>query len=269
MVAELLNPHLLYTKRSKLHILDKLDITPKAFFSERPQSITIPDMENPTDITPVPKLPEDYSDVTSDASQSEKRKYQRGGRRKSERESRLPPVPNPELEDGPRDDESLEDYNERIQQLSSGGQDEGRKQMNGVHDEAAEERQEPVGLDTVCDKCKQKTSQNISPETSFNPEQFATGIRAFNVKRAEASGGRPIGLSTTSKSKKSKKTAPKKKKPKKKAPKEEAESSSEEDSDDDDDDSERKPMSIRLDLNLMVEIFLKAKIKGDVTITFL
>jgi len=30
----------------------------------------------------------------------------------------------------------------------------------------------------------------------------------------------------------------------------------------------QKPMSIRLDLNLVIEIFLKAKIQGDVTITF-
>jgi hypothetical protein len=32
---------------------------------------------------------------------------------------------------------------------------------------------------------------------------------------------------------------------------------------------ERKPVSIRLDLNLELEIFLRAKIKGDITITFL
>ena len=32
---------------------------------------------------------------------------------------------------------------------------------------------------------------------------------------------------------------------------------------------EKKPVQIRLDLNLMIEVFLRAKIQGDVTITFL
>jgi len=114
-----------------------------------------------------------------------------------------------------------------------------------------------------------------------------TGIKAFNMKRAESSGGRPMGITierpkAPGKSKgkqKAKKKGKATKKAEKKAEKEEgAEKDGENDEDYEDEDEEsetetetetRKPVSIRLDLNLEVEIFLRAKIKGDVTITFL
>ena len=52
---------------------------------------------------------------------------------------------------------------------------------------------------------------------------------------------------------------------------EEQEGTGEEDSTEDEEKEPetRSGMAIRLDLNLIVEIFLKAKIQGDVTITFL
>lgn len=186
-------------------------------------------------------------------------------------------MPEPAPNDDPREGETLEEYNERIrgglnsEKHNGGKYNEQERPENGEQHEAEGEELDPEEYlleqsGTVCDKCKQSTGKKSSPESPFE-----TGIRAFNVKRAQGSGGRPIGVrATSSKSKKSKKSATKKKKKqKKKAAEEETSSSNEEDTDEEDDEDERKPMSIRLDLNLMVEIFLKAKIKGDVTITFL
>ncbi|CAG8972352.1 hypothetical protein HYALB_00005020 [Hymenoscyphus albidus] len=132
-----------------------------------------------------------------------------------------------------------------------------------------------------------------------------TGIRAFNLKRADSSGGRPFGVSlqkgdndleetkqTKSKSKTKTTTKPKNKAKRKvkcetcgrKSKREEEENWESQDSSDEESEEEKevkkepkeeekpkaqKPMSIRLDLNLELEIFLRAKIKGDVTVTFL
>jgi hypothetical protein len=136
---------------------------------------------------------------------------------------------------------------------------------NGTSHGAAHEAPEPP-KDTTCPECaarKQSTEQK-------KPTPFETGIRAFNLKRAASSAGRPVGVRATTESKKSKKKAAKKKKKKAKHEVKEEESE-EEDSSEEEEDEEpaTKPMSIRLDLNLVVEIFLKAKIQGDVTITFL
>jgi hypothetical protein len=228
-------------------------------------------MDNIDDITPAPSLAEDYSDLASDSPSVERRRHQRGGRKKSERESRLPPVPKPAPNDDPQEDETLEEYNQRIRMrnLNSTNRNEAQhegdeNQTHGDYYGVDEGDNEPEESGTVCDRCKQKTRSSAQPDSPFE-----TGIKAFNVKRAQNSGGRPFGVRATSHSAKPKKSAAKKtKKQREKAAKEEMESSTE-DSDRKDSENERKPMSIRLDLNLMVEIFLKAKIKGDVTITFL
>lgn len=123
-----------------------------------------------------------------------------------------------------------------------------------------------------------------------------TGIKTFNLKRAESSGGRPFGISvengdndleeakqakpkpkTTTKPKNKAKRKVKCEKCGRKSKKKEAEEnwesreSSDEESEEEEEEKPKaqKPMSIRLDLNLELEIFLRAKIKGDVTITFL
>jgi len=101
-----------------------------------------------------------------------------------------------------------------------------------------------------------------------------TGIKAFNLKRAEETGGRaPFGV-RVDRSREEKATKEKKKKDtgkKKKKKKKQQQESSDEDSEESDDEEpeKRKPVAIRLDLNLELEIFLRAKVKGDVTITFL
>lgn len=98
-----------------------------------------------------------------------------------------------------------------------------------------------------------------------------TGIKAFNLARAEESGGRrPVGITierpkSTGKSKVKKGNGNKKMEER---PEGEDEGEGDENSGDTETET-RRPVSIRLDLNLEVEIFLRAKIKGDVTVTFL
>jgi len=187
-----------------------------------------------------PPLPDDYSDVASVHSEdeaSDRRKYPRGGRKKATTKSRIPPVPESQIARDPEHREELK----------------------------AGETETQQGPCPECAARKQKT------EAEKKPTPFETGIRAFNLKKAASSGGRPVGVRTTSsESKKSKKKSAKKKTTKKKKPEPEVkESESEEESSSEEEEEERKPMSIKLDLNLVIEIFLKAKIQGDVTITFL
>lgn len=106
------------------------------------------------------------------------------------------------------------------------------------------------------------------------PKPFETGLKTFNIRSLDPSlGDRPIGVSVeggrpSTKTKKSKKEKKKKKKRKPKKEDSDEESSSSSDSDDEKQEK-RRPLAIRLDLNLELEIFLRAKVKGDVTITFL
>lgn len=98
------------------------------------------------------------------------------------------------------------------------------------------------------------------PRPSDNGKSKAdTGIRAFNLKRAESSGGGPPIAVVVEHSK-----------PKRNPNSDRKEGNFWEPSDKEEDETERtKCLQIRFDLNLEVEIFLKAKIKGDVTVTFL
>ena len=183
-----------------------------------------------------PPLPDDYSDVDSvhseDDAATERQKFQRGGRKQSTtkhiRESRLPPVPEAEIASEPKHREELK-------------MDHEETQVNG----------------TVCQECaarKLKTEEKP-------PTPFETGIRAFNLKRAASSGGRPVGVRTaTSENKKSKKKSPKKKKKKEKVEVKETESEEETSSEEEEEkEPEAKPMSIKLDLNLVIEIFFEGK----------
>lgn len=191
-----------------------------------------------------PPLPDDYSDVTADSQDetSERRKYQRGGRKQT-KTSRIPPISESQIPEEPQHREETKE--------------------NGVETELKE---------TTCPEC---AARKQAAETTKPPQTpFETGIRAFNLKKAASSGGRPIGVRPTSESTKpEKKSSKNKKKKKKKRKVEEKDSESEESSESEDEqeqgEQDRKPMSIRLDLNIVLEIFLKAKIQGDVTITFL
>lgn len=123
---------------------------------------------------------------------------------------------------------------------------------------------------TSCPECAARKQKVEEKQPEEQPTPFETGIRAFNLKKAASSSGRPVGVrTTTSEDKKSKKKSSKKKK-KKKQKAEVKESETEDESSSEEEEEEKpRPMSIKLDLNLVIEIFLKAKIQGDVTITFL
>lgn len=190
---------------------------------------------------------DEQSGEISDTPSSERRRYQRGGRKNSEkgqRDSRMPPVPKPTMpEDEPAEGETLEEFNDRIQNMKAAKRngeeetyDKTEPQTNGHHYEEHDEEpeQDAEESDAVCDKCKQKPAKKTpmaAPAPAPRENPFETGIRAFNVKRAQNSGGRPISVRASG-SEKGKKSAKSKKKSKRKAKK--VESSSEEDSDDDD-----------------------------------
>jgi hypothetical protein len=228
--------------------------------------------ETKADFPPTsPPLPDDYSDMESAHSEedaaTERRKYQRGGRKKSTtqttRESRMPPVPESEFAAEPshREEFSMDHGDTHIN---------GGSRMNGkITTTRVEQESEIEGA--VCPECAVRKQQATPAQQAEQkqPSPFETGIRAFNLKRAADSAGRPVSVRATSEKKKSKKKEKAKKKKKRREP--EVDETDESSSDEDEEkEPETKPgMSIRLDLNLVVEIFLKAKIQGDVTITFL
>lgn len=105
---------------------------------------------------------------------------------------------------------------------------------------------------------KSRDPKSSRPSGNRKPKAD-TGIRAFNLKRAESSGGGPPIAVVVER-----------RKPKGKPKSDTKERNSGEPSDKEEEETERtKCLQIRFDLNLEVEIFLKAKIKGDVTVTFL
>jgi len=204
---------------------------------------------------------DDYSDLDSQNSQTERRKHQRGGRKTNTgRASHISPLPQdplmpPEEYDNPPDVHHSDEEPNPLQ-------NEAKK------DEPQGERPE------ICPNCLEKSrtpsAESLKPAEEI-PKPFRTGIRAFNMKRAAGSRGRPIGVRTSSGKEKKGNSKEKKKKRKKsrKTESSEEEESETDESEEGDGEKKQKPMSIRLDLNLVIEIFLKAKIQGDVTITFL
>lgn len=191
----------------------------------------------------------DASSVNEDGGAPTQRKHQRGGRKKK-RSNR-------------QDLESQKPWSQRSGRLRSPYPEE---------EEEPQTRQNP-----------EEPKPEVPEKT---PTPFETGLKHFNMRRAEHSGARPIGISVdrgetngthTKKEKKSKRKSKKSKKKGKKSKKND-ESSSEDSSNKNSTESEseeeekkqkQKPFAIRLDLNLEIEIFLRAKIKGEVTISFL
>jgi len=188
--------------------------------------------------------PSDYSDVASEDSQrsiSQRRRNKRGGRKKKEKAERQFKISRgqrqeqaaqaePKWTDGNTDSENY--YPEELQKASS----------------------------------PQPSSSKKKRSTSTTPKAD-TSIRAFDLKRGESSGGgRPVGVTVERPNSKSK------------ANKKENEQRSENSCDENSEEGESleeektektKSISIRFDLNLELEIFLRAKIKGDITMTFL
>lgn len=196
------------------------------------------------------KSTDDYSDIASEHSgneHEEKRRYRRGGRKESR----------------------------------SGSSKEEIDLLEGLENSPGDNsKSKPEKTGTPCPYCSGEPQiKEPSPKQSI-PEPFDTGIRAFNIRKA-AGGRRPVSVRAPSGRKKSQASSTKRTKKKKEQTTDDVEYQTDADESDsrtanDDNRSEEqedpraaKPMSIRLDLNLIVEVFLKAKIKGDVTITFL
>ncbi|KAK6586075.1 hypothetical protein PZA11_001132 [Diplocarpon coronariae] len=223
----------------------------------RHRVVSIPSLQMDSIQSPMhdSKSTDDYSDIASDDAEGrpkDRRRYVRGGRKAGRRDSS-------------RDELEL---------------------LEGHQDSDAR----PVAPD-ACPYCAgkpQPPSPRPSPEQSAAAAPFDTGIRAFNIRRA-AGGRRPVSVRAPPARRKP--SAKRRGKQRTRPDDDEAAGAA---ADDDDGAGETeardggsrastegsaseaprnagagKPMSIRLDLNLMVEVFLKAKIQGDVTITFL
>lgn len=206
--------------------------------------------------TPSPNIAEEYSDLGSTKSEepaSDRTKHQRGGRKQDDLGSTNA--------DEPASDRKKYQRGGRKEDTSRWNSLSSRLPPLGPDDESdGEEAQEKESLHT------EEPTEEREPRPRATP--FKTGISSFNLKRAEGSGGRPMGVTiddpTTKVSAEHKfdqerrKTTPDKGKPR--TEREERQHMEPE---------EKKPVQIRLDLNLMIEVFLRAKIQGDVTITFL
>jgi hypothetical protein len=98
----------------------------------------------------------------------------------------------------------------------------------------------------------------------------STGISALNIERPRGRGRKPpISVSVERPEEKCKKCSARAKRKSKKKDTQPEERESEEDESEEEEEEKRKPVQIRLDLNLELDILLRAKIKGDITITFL
>ncbi|KAH6669466.1 hypothetical protein B0J14DRAFT_120366 [Halenospora varia] len=211
--------------------------------------------------------------------------YDLPGQKATERPEEIPaPIPAPEqdLEASEYSDvPSNEDSSTSRRRYQRGG----RKQRQKDAPSDSDNFQGEVEVENGVNGRKKRTMNSALPHRGSTPT-LGTGIKAFNMRKADQSGGRPFGVSverpksnTPSQKKRGSKAKSKKKtcgecgRKKKKSREEDWEDDSGEEDESSSEEEEKpkgkKPMSIRLDLNLELEIFLRAKIKGDVTITFL
>ena len=200
-----------------------------------------------------PNIAEDYSDLGSTKSEeiaSDRTKHQQGVLKQDDLGSTN--------SDEPASDRKTYKRGGRKEDTSRWNSLSSRLPPLGPDDESdGEEEQEKEP------SCADEPTDERQPRPRAKP--FKTGISSFNLKRAEGSGGRPMGVTVDDPTTKvsaehefdqpKRKTTPDKGKQREERPQREPE--------------EKKPVQIRLDLNLMIEVFLRAKIQGDVTITFL
>ncbi|TAQ83840.1 hypothetical protein B7494_g7836 [Chlorociboria aeruginascens] len=198
--------------------------------------------------------------------------------------------PMPDLPDSDARDESLAEFpSDTYSDVASNNSDPGvtprRKYQRGGRKSnkgPAEGSSDTLGIDpeTECTctcRCRENrtpirefSSRTARPTSRKSVPRSRTGISGFNVKKGPSSNGRPFGITlekpqgNTKASKKHGAAAHEN------SHLEAGGGEVEEEEEEKVDEPEaRKPMSIRLDLNLELEIFLRAKIKGDITITFL
>ncbi|KFZ14751.1 hypothetical protein V502_05920 [Pseudogymnoascus sp. VKM F-4520 (FW-2644)] len=186
----------------------------------------------------IPK-PGEVSDNASVASSSRPRSYKREKRKK--KKGRMAAVD---------EVEARVPWSERVGRLGEEG--------FPAEEKAESPHQEPPRCEQSPPPKKSKKGKAVAEDQNSAPEKKEkapdTGIRAFNIRRLQGGEGPPIGISID--------RGEDADGAKKKSADEKREGEGEK--------AEKpKPISIRLDINLEVEVFLKAKIQGDVTITFL
>lgn len=183
-----------------------------------------------------------YSDapsVDSQHSHPQQRRHQRGGRKPKQRDGR------------------------QAQSCSGCGIHCGQGREDDVEEESEPEEEQNEADDYDQQSLRNARSRKSAGARPKVAPKSDTGFKVFNMERAEASGGRrPFGV-TVERPESKKNTQSKGKKEQRN------EQQNQEDGAEEEQKEERKPVSIRLDLNLELEIFLRAKIKGDITITFL
>jgi hypothetical protein len=202
----------------------------------------------------------DHSDLVDDPeSWSDSRRYQRGGR-KQKKKTRLPSA-----------EESQLPWSQRNGRLDSFAESPTEEEMEEELLEPEIEPQPTTSQPTTSQPTKPATNgRKIRPKSS----PFRSGISSFGVKRTKS--GPPIGVhvdrgdepKAQRKAAKTKSTR-KCEKCKSGDVEDDAESAESVEEEEEKEEPPRKPVQIRLDLNLELEILLRAKIKGDITITFL
>jgi hypothetical protein len=182
---------------------------------------------------------------------SSRRRHQRGRRRRKQKGDRRQPFSEPECSKPSQHEETQLDIESTgsVPHPENGDEEELRKVRSSRTSEADREQ---------------------SPRKKY---ETATGIRAFNIKKAKSSGGRPVGI-TIERPKSTGESSGKGKGKKGKKSNGAVEGDLEEEGEEQDEEADtetetRNPVSIRLDIDLEVEVFLRAKIQGVVTITFL
>jgi hypothetical protein len=193
----------------------------------------------------------DYSDAASVDSQNPsvpRRRHPRGGRKKRNKK-------------GGR----LQSVSEFEVPLSNNQSSQDADVQPTVEEDAHEEAYDAEELRKA--KSSRSEKQRSPRATTTTAD---TGVRAFNLAKAQSSGGRPFGLTIERERSPGAKVKGKKAQGENRGTDKTGDREGGREEEDQGRDIEtRKPVSIRLDLNLEVEIFLRAKIKGDVTITFL
>ena len=197
----------------------------------------------------------DYSDVESvDSQRSPRRRRHRGGRKKRERklQSVLQSTSEFEIPKTTRQEPETQTDADSV---------------GSIHppEEYDEEELQKARLSRASGSTRERSSTKDS--------QKDTRIKAFSVTRPESSSRRPVGI-TIERPKQVEEArhegdGPSTTKGEEKPGGRKEEEEHKEKTETETETETRKPVSIRLDLNLEVEILLRAKIKGDITITFL
>jgi hypothetical protein len=145
-------------------------------------------------------------------------------------------------------------------------QDEQDEQDEGYPEEATTERHQrsKPRAQVTDDEAAERTSHRKRPDT---------GVRAFNIRKADPEGGKPVGFprATVREKRPSEGSERWSRDRATSSPEREGREGREgrRETGERRESDERKDVSIRIDLNLEVELLLKTKIKGDLTITFL